>query len=79
MNKTTISLQHPTPTWAKYIVRTLLWITGIYAMLTLSGFDLTDFGVNDHIDGLITKYMVIATSLSSVIARFIGVEPVKLD
>lgn len=79
MNKTTISLNTPTPMWARKIVRGLTWITALWALLMVLGVDLKDFGVSDAVNLLVLKYMAILTGGSSTIARFIGVEPVKLD
>lgn len=64
--------------WVRKIVRALTWITAIYAFLSIQ-INLTDFGVSIATENLILKYMAVFTGLVSVVARFLGVEPVKFE
>lgn len=64
--------------WVRKIVRALTWITAIYAFLSIQ-INLTDFGVSIATENLILKYMAVFTGLVSVVARFLGVEPVRLE
>lgn len=79
MNKTTISLKHPTPNWVRIIIRTIGWTGGIFAFLLTIGLDLQDFGVPEALNFKILKYMSMAYLAASAIGRMIGVEPVKID
>lgn len=76
--KTVISLDTPTPMWVRKTVRALTWITAIYAFLSIQ-INLTDFGVSIPTENLILKYMAVFTGFVSVLARFLGVEPVKFN
>jgi hypothetical protein len=76
--KVVVSLTSPTPMWVRKIVRFLTWITAIYAFLSIQ-VNLTDFGVSIAMENLILKYMAVFTGLVSVIARFLGVEPIRFD
>lgn len=79
MNKTTISLKHPTPMWARKTVRAISWGTMIWAMLLASGLNLTDFGVSEALSVQILKGAAILTGASSMLSRFLGIEPVNLN
>lgn len=74
---TTISLNGPTPEWARKFVRACTWITGIWAVLSIS-INLQDFGISAHTELLILKYAPAFTALVSGAARFLGVKPVDL-
>lgn len=76
--KTVVSTNYPTPMWVRYIVRGATWITALYGFLSIQ-INLTDFGVDIATENLILKYMAVFTGLISVIARMIGVKPVKFD
>lgn len=69
-------LQYPTPEWVRRIVRSLTWITAIWAIISLT-LDLKDFGISEATETLIVKYSASFTGLISLIARFIGVKPVN--
>lgn len=76
--KTVVSTIYPTPMWVRYIVRGCLWITGIYALISWQ-LDLKDFGVSVVTENLFLKYMAMFSTVISMVARFIGVKPVKFD
>lgn len=71
------SLNSPTPVFVRTIVRSLTWITAIWAIISLS-VDFTDFGMSEATETLIVKYSASFTGLVSVLARFVGVKPVNL-
>lgn len=73
----TDALNYPTPEWARKAVRSLTWITAIWAIISLT-LDLKDFGISEATETLIVKYSASFTGLVSLIARFIGVKPVSL-
>jgi hypothetical protein len=76
--KLVASVVYPTPEWLRRSVRACTWITGLYAIMSIQ-IDLTDFGVSIATENLILKYMAAFTTLISIVARFIGVKPVKFD
>lgn len=76
--KVVVSLDTPTPMGVRKIVRALTWITAIYAIVSIN-VNFTDFGMSVATENLVLKYMATFTGLISMIARFLGVEPVKLD
>lgn len=77
MNKKTVaSVKYPTPQWLRIIVRCCLWITGLYAFVSIQ-IDFTDFGVSIATENLILKYMAVFSSVISVVARFIGEKPIN--
>lgn len=76
--KLVASVEYPTPQWVRRFVRGCTWITGLYALLSIQ-VNLTDFGVSIPTENLILKYMAVFSFTVSVIARFIGVKPVKFD
>lgn len=76
--ETVISVKYPTPLWFRKIVRIATWVTAVYAFLSIQ-IDLTDFGISLKAENLILKYMAVFSGLVSVIARFIGVKPIKFD
>lgn len=77
--KIVASLKYPTPKWLRAIIRTGLWVSGIWSLLITIGFDIRDFGLTDNQAIIFLKYTVMGTTLLSVIGRFIGEKPVKFD
>lgn len=74
--KLVASINYPTPMWLRKIVRIMLWVTGVYAFLSIQ-VNFTDFGMSIATENLVLKYMAVLSSLVSVIARFIGEKPIS--
>lgn len=70
------SFDYPTPLWLRKIVRVCLWITGLYAVISIN-VNFTDFGISIPTENLILKYMAAFSATISGIARFIGEKPVS--
>lgn len=75
--KLVIDPNYPTPNWVRWIVRSLTWITGSWAIL-ITQINLADFGLSLWHQFLILKYMAVFSFFISVVARTIGVKPVNL-
>lgn len=76
--KIVASMQYPTPQWFRVFIRTCLWITGLYALVSIQ-INFTDFGVSIATENLILKYMAVFSTLVSVIGRFIGEKPIDFS
>ena len=72
------SMKYPTPQWFRVFIRTCLWITGLYALVSIQ-INFTDFGVSIATENLILKYMAVFSTLVSVIGRFIGEKPIDFS
>lgn len=68
-------MKYPTPTWFRTIIRACLWITGLYALVSIQ-INFTDFGISIATENLILKYMAVFSTLVSVVGRFIGEKPI---
>lgn len=68
-------MKYPTPVWFRTIIRGCLWITGLYALISIN-VDFKDFGVSVATENLILKYMAVFSTLVSIVGRFIGEKPI---